>query len=139
MATAVLHSAPASPHVGRIEFASTRRSRNGWAGTATIEFDGELWPIDLDMIGPYVSEMVRFFDDIARPGWTGAATWRSEFAELTVEAQSKADQLVMLTFCVWWKDGDELDNERGGQLLVRAAALPEFVGRLRELTGRTDQ
>jgi hypothetical protein len=29
----------------------------------------------------------------------------------------------MLTFSRWWKDGDELDNERTGQLLVRAAEL----------------
>ncbi len=136
MATAVLRSAPSSPHVGQIEFGATRRARQGWAGTATVEYDGDIWAIDLDMIDVYLSEMVGFFDEIASPDWTGPSQWQSEFAELTIEAQDGQDALVALDVRLWWSRGDELDNEREGQLIVRRNALPQFARQLRELTAR---
>jgi hypothetical protein len=91
------------------------------------------------MIGPYAPKWWGSFDEIARPEWAGEGRWQSEFGELTVEVESRPDQLTALTLSVWSRDGDELDNERGGQLLVRAAELPEFAARLRELTGRADR
>ena len=136
VAAAVLHSAPSSPHVGQIEFGATSRARHGWAGTATVEYDGETWAIDLDMIDVYLSEMVGFFDEIASPDWTGPSQWQSEFAELTIEAQDGQDALVALDVRLWWSRGDELDNEREGQLIVRRNALPQFACQLRELTAR---
>ena len=77
MATAVLRSAPSSQHVGQIEFGATRRARQGWAGTATVEYDGEIWATDLDMIDVFVSDTVGFFDEIAASGWTGPSRWQS--------------------------------------------------------------
>jgi hypothetical protein len=70
--------------VGQIELGATSRARQGWAGTATVEYDGDIWAIDLDMIDVFVTEMVGFFDEIAAPDWTGPSRWQSEFAELTV-------------------------------------------------------
>ena len=136
MTTAALRSAPSSPHVGQIEFGATRRARRGWAGTATVEYDGETWAIDLDMIDVYLSEMLGFFDEIAAPDWTGPSQWQSEFAELTIDAQDGQDALVALDVRLWWSRGDELDNERYGQLIVRRDVLPQFAHELRELTGR---
>jgi hypothetical protein len=136
VATAVLRSAPSSPRVGQLEFGATRRAQQGWAGTATVEYDGDTWAIDLDMIDVYRSEIVEFFDEIAVPGWTGTSRWQSEFAELTIEAQSGQDALVALDVRLWWSRGDELDNEREGQLIVRRDALPQFARQLRKLTMR---
>jgi hypothetical protein len=135
VASAVLRSAPSSPHVGQIEFGATRRARQGWAGTATVEYDGDIWAIDLDMIDVFVSDTVGFFDEIAASDWTGQSRWQSEFAELTIEARDVQDDLVALDIRFWWSRGDELDNEREGQLIVRRDALPDFAHRLRELTG----
>lgn len=121
--------------MGQIELDGTSRARQGWAGTATIEYDGDIWAINLDMIDVYVTDMVAFFDEIAAPDWTGPSRWQSAFAELTVEARSERDDLVALDIRLWWSRGDELDNEREGQLIVRRDALPQFARRLRELTG----
>jgi hypothetical protein len=121
--------------VGQIELGATSRARQGWAGTATIEYDGEIWAIDLDMIDVYLSDMVGFFDEIATPDWTGPSRWQSEFAELTIEAGGGQDDLVALDIRLWWSRGDELDNEREGLLIVRRDALPQFAHRLRQLTG----
>jgi hypothetical protein len=87
------------------------------------------------MIDAYLSDMVGFFEEIARPGWSGSARWQSEFSEVTVEAKHAPDDLVRLSVSVWWKDGDELDNERRGELLIRAAEVSNFAAGLRELTG----
>lgn len=133
MSTAVLHAVPSSPHAGRIEFGHTRRSRGGWAGTATIDFDGETWAIDLDMIEPYLADMVGFFEEIARPDWSGATRWQSEFQELAIEAAA-ADGLVELAVSVWWSAADGLDNEREGALVVGRDEMAQFAARLRELT-----
>jgi len=46
----VLHSAPSSPHVGRLEFGPTRRGKHGWAGAVSVAYDGDEWTIDIDMI-----------------------------------------------------------------------------------------
>jgi hypothetical protein len=78
---------------------------------------------------------VGFFDEIAAPDWTGQSRWQSEFAELTVEARHVQDDLVALDIRFWWSRGDELDNEREGQLIVRRDAQPDFAHRLRALTG----
>lgn len=133
MAVAVLHSASSAQHMGRIEFGSTRRARRGWAGTVTVEYDGELWAIDLDMINPYLADMLAFFDEIAEPDWSGRTRWESEFQELAIEAGAGADDQVNLAFSMWWSRGDELDNEREGKLVVRRGELPQFAARLREL------
>jgi Family of unknown function (DUF6228) len=132
---AVLHSAPASPHVGRIEFSQKDRKKDSWA--ATVALDGEEWRVELDMIGPFVSGMVGFFDEVAREqhGWSGVKRWRSEFSEMTLEARNLGNGLIALTFSLWWSLGDPLDNEREGELHVRADELPAFAARLRELTG----
>ncbi len=137
MAAAVLRSAPASPHVGQLELGATTRGRSGWAGTATIECDGDIWAIDLDMIDVYLTDMVGFFEEIAEEEWTGRSRWQSEFAELTIEAQSGPEDHVTLDIRGWWSHGDELDNERTCQLIVRSDVLPAFGQRLRELTGAT--
>lgn len=133
MSTAVLHAAPSSPHVGSIEFGQTHRLRGGWAGTVTIEYDGAIWAIDLDMIDVYLAGMIGFFEEIARPDWCGTTRWRSEFQELSIEA-AKANGLVKLAFSIWWSRGDELDNEREGELVVSRDELPQFAARIRELT-----
>lgn len=135
MAGAVLHSAQASPHSGRIEFGQTSRSRPGWAGVATVEYDGEIWGVELDMIDAYLSDTVGFFEQIGRPGWKGPSRWRSEFDELALNAERTDDQLVSLNFRLWWSRGDPLDNERKGQIFVRASDFPDFAASLRELTG----
>ncbi len=121
--------------MGQIELGATSRARQGWAGTATVEYDGDIWAIDLDMIDVYLSDMVGFFDEIAAPDWTGPSRWQSEFAELTIEARGERDDVLALDIRLWWSRGDELDNEREGQLIVRRDALPQFAHRLRELTG----
>jgi hypothetical protein len=121
--------------VGRIELGSTRRARHGWAGTATVEYDGETWAIDLDMIDAYLCDMVGFFDEIAAAKWTGPSSWQSEFSELTIEVRDRRDDLVALDIQLWWSRGAELDNEREAQLLIRRDALPQFAHQLRELTG----
>lgn len=93
--------------------------------------------IDLDMIDAYLSEMIGFFDEIARPGWTGPSQWQSKSAELTIEGHDREDTHVALHVRLWWSRGDELDSERHGQLIVRRDALPRFARQLRELTRRT--
>jgi hypothetical protein len=121
--------------VGQLEFGPTRRARGGWAGTATIEYDGDRWAVDLDMIDAWVSDMVGFLEEVAQPSWHGSARWESEFAELKLEAESRPGGLVRLAFSVWWSHRDSLDNERRGELLVRADQIPEFAARVRQLTG----
>ena len=121
--------------MGQIELGATSRARQGWAGTATVEYGGDIWAIDLDMIDVYLSHMVGFFDEIAAPDWTGPSRWESEFGELAIEARGERDDLVALDIRLWWSRGDELDNEREGQLIVRRDALPQFAHRLRALTG----
>lgn len=133
MSTAVLHAAPSSPHVGRIEFGHTRRSQRGWAGTATIDYDGDTWAIELEMIEPFLADMIGFFDEIARPDWSGPTRWESEFQEVALSATG-ADGLAKLAFRIWWSRADELDNEREGELLVSREELPVFAEQLRELT-----
>jgi uncharacterized protein DUF6228 len=137
VSAAVLHSAPSSPHVGRIEFGQTRRGSGGWAGTATVAYDGEEWGVELDMIDVYTSDMVGFFEEIARErrGWSGVKRWRSEFEELTLEATNPGHAVIELTFSLWWSRGDALDNERQGEVHIRADEVPAFVGQIRELTG----
>lgn len=79
--------------------------------------------------------MVGFFDEIAAQDRTGPSRWQSEFGELTLEAEGGRDDHVVLDIRLWWSRGDELDDEREGQLIVRRDALPQFAHRLRELTG----
>jgi hypothetical protein len=89
------------------------------------------------MIEVYLIDMVGFFEEIAAASWTGRSRWQSEFAELTIDATSERDDHVRLDIRGWWSHGDELDNERTCQLIVRRDALPQFGQRLRELTGAT--
>jgi len=61
MPVVVLHSAPSSPHVGSIEFGPTRRGTGGWAGAVNVVSDGEASTIDVDMIDPYLGDLIGFF------------------------------------------------------------------------------
>jgi hypothetical protein len=45
------------------------------------------------------------------------------------------DPRPRITFSLWWSQGDPLDNEREGELQVRADELPVFAAQMRELTG----
>ena len=136
MTVAALRSAPGSPNVGRVEFGPTARAKGGWAGPATVEYNGEEWAVDLDMIDAYTSDMVGFFEEIARQreGWEGLKRWRSEFSEMTLRASNPGDGLVRITFELWWSKRDPLDNDREGELEVRADDLPRFATQVRELT-----
>jgi hypothetical protein len=100
----------------------------------TLEYDGDTFGVELDMIDAYTSDMIAFFEEIADPDWIGTAKWQSEFAEITVMAARAGNELVSLTFSLRWVDADELDNTREGTLQVRAGALPLFAQRVRELT-----
>ena len=100
----------------------------------TVEYDGESWGVELDMIDAYTNDMVAFFEEIAASDWNGSAEWRSEFAEIRVVAVSAADGLTSLAFLLWWSTGDELDNTREGTLHVRTDELPRFAKRLRDLS-----
>jgi hypothetical protein len=100
----------------------------------TVEYDGESWVVELDMIDAYTSDMVAFFEEIAASDWNGSAEWQSEFAEISVVAARAADGLTSFAFSLWWSEGDGLDNTREGTLHVHAEDLPDFAKRLRDLT-----
>jgi hypothetical protein len=124
--------------VGRIEFGPMRRQSGGWAGTATVAYDGEEWGVELDMIDPYRQALVAFFDELAREskhGGVGASRWKSEFSELTLEARGAGDATVTLRFELWWSRDDALDNDREGELRVRAEELPSFAAQIRAIAG----
>jgi hypothetical protein len=137
MAVAVLHSAPVSPNVGRIEFGPTLRAKGGWAGPATVAHNGEEWAVELDMIDAYTSDMVGFFEEMAqeRRVWGGVKHWSSEYSEITLEAANPGHGVVAISFSLWWSRGDPLDNEREGEPHIRADELPVFAAQIRKLTG----
>ena len=60
--------------------------------TATLLLDGEDWSVGLDMITPYLNDMVGFFEEIAdaRAGWSDKKWWESEFDELTIWRATRA-------------------------------------------------
>jgi hypothetical protein len=133
---ASLHSASSSPHVGRIEIGPTRRAKGGWAGPVTVVYDGDEWSIELDMIEVYAADMVGFFEEVAheRGSWSGVKSWRSEFDEVELRATNPGNGLVAFRFRLWWAGDDPLDNERAGELHVRADELPVVATRVRQLT-----
>jgi len=79
--------------------------------------------------------MVGFFDELARDAWTDVRPWRSEFGEVELQATNLGTGTVALDFSFWWARGGTLDNQRRGQLHVRADSLPEFAAQIRDLTG----
>ncbi|MDX6510902.1 MAG: hypothetical protein QOE36_406 [Gaiellaceae bacterium] len=90
------------------------------------------------MIGFYASDMVGFFDELAREGRTDIRPWRSEFAEVELRTTNLDNGIVALDFFFWWARGGTLDNEakasymcvpRGAtapRLLAKVAAQPGF-------------
>jgi hypothetical protein len=128
---AAIHSAPASPHVGRIEFSEPRLRRHDFTCRATVVLDGEEWSVGLDMIEPYRAEMMGFFDELAREasGWAGEKAWSSEFAELELGATHDGADAVTFRFRIRWPP--RYEEERDGSLVVRAQALDRLAAELR--------
>ena len=130
---AALHSAPSSPHVGRIEFSCPRgaASRGYFACVETLELDGEERSVDVEMIGPYRADMLGFFEELAEQaaGWSGEKPWESESAEMRVTARNSGDGVTILE--VWIRQPPTYEEEHKGILHVRSGELPRFDDRIR--------
>ena len=130
-----LRSAPGSPHVGGVEFTEGARRRGYFVCTATLLLDGEDWSVGLDMITPYLNDMVGFFEEIAdaRAGWSDKKWWESEFDELTIWASNEGNGLVDLSFFISWPP--RYEDEQRGSFVARADELPRVAAEMREFTG----
>ena len=118
------------------EFTEGARRRRGYfVCTATLLLDGEDWSVGLDMITPYLNDMVGFFEEIAdaRAGWSDKKWWESEFDELTIWAGNEGNGLVDLSFFIRWPP--RYEDEQRGSFVARADELPRVAAEMREFTG----
>ena len=130
-----LWSAPGAAHAGSLTFTQGKRHRGYFTCTATLMLDGEEWSIALDMITPYLRDMLGFFEEMAeaRSGWKGTKWWESEFDELTIWGRNEGHGLVTLDVLMRWPLQDE--HEQGACFAARADELSRVSRELREFTG----
>lgn len=104
--------------------------------TATLMLDGEEWSVGLDMITPYLYDMVGFFDEVAEAagaGWSGKKWWESEFDELTLWVSNEGRGLVTVDFFMRWPP--RYEDEQQGSFVVRAVELPRVADEMHRFTG----
>jgi Family of unknown function (DUF6228) len=131
--SATIFSSPGSPHVGRIEFSEPAgaQSRGYFKCEGTLEIDGEEWSVAMEMISPYRSDMLGFFEELGAEstGWVGEKVWESEFAEMSIRAANAGEGEAVLHVHIRWPP----DYGYGvkGTIHVRADELPRFAERMR--------
>jgi hypothetical protein len=115
--------------VGRIEFTDADLRRRSFVCNATVAADGEEWIAALDMIAPYRSDMLGFFEEIAAEhrGWAGVKEWQSEFGELRLQVTNTGAGTAVVDAHVT-PEGDE---EGRVTLHVRSDELPRVANELR--------
>jgi hypothetical protein len=134
---ATVRTASSSTTVGLLRFAG--RSHRGGGDlrcTATLEADGEVDEVDLEMIDAYRRMMLSFFEEVAELGrrdWSGEQTWQSESAELSVSAAPAGEDELTLDVVMRWPPNYE--TTRSAQLVVTRPSFEAFVGDLRGLLG----
>jgi hypothetical protein len=98
---------------------------------ATLTEDGDQWSVDVEMIEPYRSDMLGFFEEMAveSSGWPGTKEWRSEFATLRVTAVTGGDGNVSLAVTAWWPPDYEETRQLG--LSLPAGELKELATKVR--------
>jgi hypothetical protein len=125
----------------RLEFVNGRVDDDGYftCGVAVVIDDSEWEPIELQMIPPYRSDMVAFFEEIAAgasQGWDGEKRWESEFSQLHLTALSDGSGKVTVRVFARWKP--DYERERRGVLEVTAEAAEHFGERMRTFLRMSD-
>jgi hypothetical protein len=125
-----IYSAPGAVHVGRLEFSEPRFPRGYFACTGMLALDGDEWLVEMEMIGPYRSDMLGFFEEMAseaEPGWRGTRSWESEFHEMRVEATNDGRGLTTLGVLIQWMRPVGEEDDRYGELTVASAELTRLA------------
>ena len=129
---AALRTAPTSPVVGEIVFSRGELHRGYFSCTASVEANGEVWTVDLEMIEPYRADMLGFFEEIARSarrGWEGGTRWESEYSEFHLDAYAKGDGEVALDVYMRWPP--TYDEERQTRMMFAVEAVERYGERMR--------
>jgi len=105
-----------------------------FAAPATLEADGEVYEVDVEMIDAYRRMMLSFFEEVAelaRGDWSGERVWQSESAALSVSAAAAGGDELTLDVVMRWPPN--YDTTRSAQLRVTRTSFEAFVGDLRGL------
>jgi hypothetical protein len=134
-----LHSSESSAAVGWIQFREGRFSRGLFRCTGAFSVDGDEWSVELEMIGPHREMMLEFFEELGEQssGWPGKKHWRSEFAQMYLDASFEGKGEVRLDVLMCWAPQYEI--EQRGSLSVRADELPNVARRMRRFLLRSDR
>jgi hypothetical protein len=138
-----LISAPGAPY-GWIEFSNPRHGPDRWragnpgcdfACTFTLSLNDETSGVELDQIDPYASEMLGFFEEMARDadGWRGQKAWRSEYSVVEIAATHSGPGVELAVLMRW---PPLYEQERRGVLTVSPDDLDRFAGQIRGLMRR---
>jgi uncharacterized protein DUF6228 len=131
---AVLSSVPGSEHAGRLEFENPRRESGFLVVTAIVAVDDEEWSADIDMIDPYVNDMLGFFQDMARHrrGWHGVMSGTSEYNAMQIAARNPGRGRVDLDVTIHATPQDD----HSASLVVPSNALPPIARAMEAILGR---
>ena len=91
-----------------------------------MALDGDEWLVEMEMIEPYRSDMLGFFEEMAseaQTGWRGTRLWESEFSEMRVDATNDGGGLTTLGVLIHWMRPVGEEDERYGKLTIASAEL----------------
>jgi len=136
----VLRGDDHTPGNGRIEFSEpewTWYSDGGGflACTVTVAVGEEERSLGIEQIPVYVTNMVGFFEDMARhaSGWSGVMTWESEYHEVEVGVRNPDGSEVVVDFRLRWPP--EHEEEWASSVVIRADGLARAAEAMRKFTG----
>ncbi len=125
---------------GRIEFSDPQWTwysdgSGHLACTVTVAVGEEERSVGIEQIPVYVTNMVGFFDDMARyaSGWSGVMTWESEFHEVEMGVHNPEGNEVVVDFRLRWPP--EYEEGWISSVAISADALPRAAEAMRKFTG----
>lgn len=117
-----------------MEFSHPQLRRGYFTCTGLLALDGEEWLVEMEMIEPYRADMLGFFEEIAdeaEAGWDGVKSWKSEFAELRVDATNDGRGVTVLHAFIRSTRPIGEEDEQSGVLVVANRALVRVADEMR--------
>jgi len=110
--------------------------RDGFACLATLTENGEEYSVSLDMVDPYASDLLGFFEELSveADGWDGEKRWVSESNEMGIVATNHREGIASFEVVM-----RSVDQEERRRLVLRVPAdqLPQTAEQMRSLMRRS--